>query len=102
MADRFARLGVQRSAPTVMSYRPLSVSPSVGRRARFPADPRRGPSLLMCNREIPNGSMMFPASNLQFAEMGREANLRVCSVSALLIGAAAMLPTGSQSFGRRP
>jgi hypothetical protein len=42
--------------------------------------------------------MMFPASNLQFAEMGREASLRVCSVSALLIGAATTLPMGSQSF----
>jgi hypothetical protein len=31
----------------------------------------------MCNSEMPNGSMMFPASNPQLAEMGRETNLRV-------------------------
>jgi hypothetical protein len=31
----------------------------------------------MCNSEMPNGSMMFPASNPQLAEMGREANSRV-------------------------
>jgi hypothetical protein len=31
----------------------------------------------MCNSEMPNGSMMFLASNPQLAEMGREANLRV-------------------------
>ena len=31
----------------------------------------------MCNSEMLNGSMMFPASNPQLAEMGRETNLRV-------------------------
>ena len=31
----------------------------------------------MCNSEMLNGSMMFPPSNPQLAEMGRETNLRV-------------------------
>jgi hypothetical protein len=43
---------------------------------------------------MPNDSMMFPASNPQLAEMGREANLRVFSISAGCVGAAAHVADG--------